>query len=463
MVELQTNVIYCGDCLDILKGLPNDCVDLIYLDPPFFSQKHYEVLWGDGAELRAFQDRWKGGINHYVEWMKERLEQCKRILKDTGSIYLHCDWHASHYLKVTMDGLFGENNLRNEIVWQRTFAHGGATTGFSRVHDVILFYSKSDDFVFNRLHQPYSEHYIRNFFTHEDKKGRYRLVIATGSGETKSDYAWKGVKATKGRHWAYTKEKMEQLEKEGRLVYSKSGMPSVKQYLTDKEGTLVTDIWTDIEVIHSQSKERLGYPTQKPLALLDRIINASSNKNDIVLDPFCGCGTSLVSAFKNHRRFIGIDVSPTACKLMARRLRGEGVVGLVIQNLPTSIKQLEKLPHFEFQNWVCQQLNGKVSARKSCDRGIDGWILGTIPIQVKQSEDVGRNPIDNFETAIRRENKKQGVFVAFSFGKGAEEEKSRAKLKEGLNIKLLTVEDILKPDFNPMELFSEAGTQKKLI
>jgi len=275
------------------------------------------------------------------------------VLKDTGSIYLHCDWHANAHLRILMDKIFGENHFLNEIIWSRTHAHGGGEKGFSRIYDTLLFYVKSDSFRFNRQHVPYSAKYIKNFFRYVDKDGRrYRLVIATGSGETKSDYLWKGVRPTKGRHWAYTKEKMEELDKQGKLVYSQSGMPSVKQYIDEKKGTLVTDIWTDIEVIHSQSKERLGYPTQKPERLLDRIIKASSNPMDIILDPMCGGGTTIAVAHKLGRRWIGIDVSPVACKLMVERMRGlkiritEGdIVGL-----PKTIEEIKALQPFEFQN-----------------------------------------------------------------------------------------------------------------
>jgi len=443
----RTNAIYCGDCQRILRDFPEECVDLIYVDPPFFSNKQYEILWGNGYELRSFEDRWQGDILNYIAWMEPKIRESHRVLKDTGSIYLHCDWHANAHLRILMDKIFGENHFLNEIIWSRTHAHGGGEKGFSRIHDTLLFYVKSDSFRFNRQHVPYSAKYIKNFFRYVDKDGRrYRLVIATGSGETKSDYLWKGVRPTKGRHWAYTKEKMEELDKQGKLVYSQSGMPSVKQYIDEKKGTLVTDIWTDIEVIHSQSKERLGYPTQKPERLLDRIIKASSNPMDIVLDPMCGGGTTIAVAHKLGRRWIGIDVSPVACKLMVERMRGlkiritEGdIVGL-----PKTIEEIKALQPFEFQNWVIQKMYARASLRRVGDMGVDGWTFDGNPIQIKQSEDVGRNVIDNFETAMRRANKKKGIIVAFSFGKGAYEEVARAKLENGLEIELKKVEDIIK-------------------
>ncbi len=428
-------------------------MDLIYADPPFFSNKHYEIIWQDGYEIRAFEDRWKGGIENYIAWMQPKLSECYRVLKPTGSLYLHCDWHANAHLRLLTDKIFGESNFRNEIVWRRTHAHGGGETGFSRVHDTILFYSKTDNFIFNRQHVPYSESYIENFFRFKEPDGRrYRLVIATGSGETKTDYMWKGVGPTKGRHWAYTEAKMRELEKEGLLVYSKNGMPSVKQYIDEKEGTLVPDIWSDVGVIHSQSKERLGYPTQKPEALLERIINASSNPKDLVLDPFCGCGTAIAAAQKMKdkegrpvpRRWIGIDVSPVACKLMAKRMTGLGILvsDMDIIGLPQTLGDVKAMQPFQFQNWVLQKLGGRVSERKVADGGIDGWLWDR-PVQVKQSDGVGVNVLRNFETAIRAVKKTEGIVVGFSFGKGAYEEAARAKLEEGLAITLMTVEDVL--------------------
>jgi len=447
----ESNIIYNGDCKDVLRRFPAECIDLIYLDPPFFTNKKYEVIWGDGYEIRAFEDRWKNGkkgIDHYINWMEERLRECHRVLKSTGSIYLHCDDHANAHLRLLMDdkSLFGENNFRNEIIWQRTHAHGSGTRGFSRVHDTILFYSKTKKFTLNRQHVPYSEKYVKTFFRYKDERGRYRLVIATGSGVTKSDYLWKGKQPTKGRHWAYKKEKMMELEKEGKIVYSRTGKPNIKQYLDEKKGTLVTDIWMDIKVLPSQSKERLGYPTQKPEKLLERIIKASSNSMDVVLDPFCGCGTTIAVAQRLGRRWIGIDVSPTACKLMATRLRKLHVSANII-GLPMSLKDLKGLEHFEFQNWVVRKLSGRVSARKTSDMGIDGYTFEGFPIQVKQSEKVGRNVVDNFETAIRRAKKKRGVIVAFSFGSGANNEVARAKRWDDLEIELVTVKKMLNKNY----------------
>lgn len=449
---VKTNAIYCGDCTDVLAAFPEETVDLIYVDPPFFSNKHYEVIWNDGAEIRAFEDRWKGGIENYVAWMEPKLRECHRVLKLTGSMYLHCDPHANAHLRILMDRIFEENNFRNEIVWQRTHAHGGGETGFSRVHDNILFYVKSAEFKFNRQHVPYSKSYVENFFKLKEQDGRpYQLVIATGSGETKNDYRWKGRLPTKGRHWAYKLETMEDLERQGRLVYPKSGsgIPRIKQYLKEKDGTLVTDIWSDVGVIQSQSKERLGYPTQKPLALLERIIKASSNEGDMVLDPMCGCGTAIAASHNLKRKWIGIDISPTACKLMVRRMRElhVDISEKDIIGLPKTFEDIKAMQPFEFQNWVCQKIMAVVSSKPTGDMGIDGWIgIEKIPLQVKQSDGIGRNVVDNFETALRRVKKSKGVIVAFSFGKGAYEEAARAKNEDKLEITLMTAKELVEGD-----------------
>jgi DNA modification methylase len=446
---VELNSIYEGDNIEIMSKFPEKNIDLIYADPPFYTNKGFEIIWHDGAEKRAFEDRWAGGIEHYIGWMEPRLRECQRLLKDTGSMYLHCDYHANAHLRILMDKIFGENNFINEIIWQRTNAHGGGRTGFSRVHDVILFYSKSNKFVFNRQHTPYSEDYITTFFKFKEPSGRvYRLGDATGAGAVKNDYKWKGKNPSAGRHWAFNKEKMEELEKDGRLVYSRNGFPSIKRYLDEREGTLITDMWVDVQVIQSQSKERLGYPTQKPVGLLERIIKASSNKGDLVLDPFCGCGTTLVGAQKLGRKWIGIDISPTACKLMQKRLRQEFKINVQVIRGNVDINYVKRLAPFEFQNWVVvDKFLGKVSDRKSGDMGIDGFtpqVLGGYPIQVKQSPDVGRNVIDNFETAMRRMGKTKGYIVAYSFGKGAVEEAARTKNQEGVEIILRTVQDLLE-------------------
>ncbi len=382
---LESSVIYCGDNLERLAEFPANSVDLIYLDPPFFSNRQYELIWGDEAELRSFEDRWEGGIEVYIAWMRERVIEIKRVLKETGSVYLHCDWHASHYLKVMMDGVFGDDHFRNEIIW--AYRGGGISKRWwGRKHDVILFYTKGKTWTFNPQYTPYSAS------TMEVAKGGKRV--------NKTD-----IDLDRGGH-----------------------MP---------------DWWTDINALQTWSPERLGYPTQKPVALLERIIKTSSNPGDLVLDPFCGCGTTLHAAQNLGREWIGLDISPTACDVMRRQLARIGISAKII-GLPVTLDDLRKLRPFEFQNWVIARINGTHSTRKSGDMGIDGFSFFVHdPVQVKQSEGIGRNVIDNFETAIKREGRKKGYIVAFSFGRGAKEEVARARSKEGLDIELVPVAVIL--------------------
>ena len=368
---MDTSVIYCDDNLTRLASMPRESVDLIYLDPPFFSNRHYEVIWGDEAEVRSFEDRWEGGIYHYVEWMKERLIEMRRVLKPTGSIYLHCDWHASHYLKVTMDEVFGVENFLNNVVW--CYGLGGSSKRYwPRKHDDILWYSN-----------------------------------VPGGHYFEADM----IPATSARM---------------------AGM--------DKKAP---DYWM-IPTINNQAKERLGYPTQKPEELLERIVRSTSRRDDVVLDPFAGCGTTLVAAHRLQRRWIGIDISPTACNLMSRRLQKVGALGIRLVGMPATVDDLRQLKPFEFQNWVVDRINGIQSSRKSGDMGVDGHTFFLHePVQIKQSEAIGRNVIDNFETAVQRDGKKRGFVIAFSFGRGAHEEAARVR-REGLDIQLVTVTDLLE-------------------
>ena len=453
LVIMEINAIYEGDNLEIMSKFPSNSIDLIYADPPFYTNRRFEIIWNDGAEKRAFEDRWAGGIEHYISWMEPRIRECYRLLKEGGYLYLHCDDHASSHLRLLLDKIFGENCFVNEIVWFRqSGAHTDTKQGskhFGRAHDSILLYSKGEPKTWNEEFQEYSEDYIKNFYRYvEPSTGRrYQLDNLTGpGGEAKGNpyYEIMGVK----RYWRYSKEKMQELINEGRIIQTKPGtVPRYKRYLDEGKGVPIMDVWTDISSIQSQSKERLGYPTQKPVALLERIINVSSNKDDVVFDPFCGCGTALVASQKLGRKWIGIDISPTACKLMSKRLKKEFKISPMLIRGDVDLKYVKKLAPFEFQNWVIvDKFLGNVSARKSGDMGVDGLTApldGSLPIQVKQSEDIGRNVIDNFETAMRRMNKKKGYVVAFSFGRGAVEEVARVKNQEGIEIVLRTVQDLL--------------------
>jgi len=394
---LETGVIYCDDNLHRLSQFPADCIDLIYLDPPFFSNRHYEVIWGDEAEIRSFEDRWEGGIHVYVEWMRERVIELRRILKPTGTFYLHCDEHASHYLKVMLDEVFGRENFLNEIIWHYQTSSGAPKKWLHRNHDTIFRYAASRPALvtWNHPREPWPEATLRKW--QHDEEGRVYRV------QNKFD----------------------------------------KRYYIDPAGKLADDVWEI--TLSSRTKERLGYPTQKPEALMEKIISASTDPGDIVLDPFCGCGTTLVAAQKLGRQWIGIDISPTAVDLERRRLVKVGATEVKLVGMPVTEAQLADLKPFEFQNWVINRMNGTHSPHKVGDMGIDGFsFMLHEPIQVKQSRAIGRNVVDNFETAVKRSGKNKGYIVAFSFGKGAYEEAARVKGADGLAITLLTVADLLE-------------------
>lgn len=387
---MEINSIYEGDNLEILSKFPNESIDLIYLDPPFFSNQQYEKIWGDKAEIMSFKDRWKGGVEHYISWMEPRLRECYRVLKPTGSIYLHCDWHANAHLRILMDKIF-KSGFKNEIIWHY-FMGGKSINFFARKHDTILFYTKSIKWMFNPM------------------KHKRRLDF---------------------------KPSLKDESKNAQVGKDEFGYYSV---------VTMDDVW-DIKGVFNMSSEYMGYPTQKPLALLDRIIKASSNEGDIILDPFCGCGTTIMSAQKLNRKWIGIDISPTACKIMAKRLKKEFSISSHLIKGVIDINYVKKLEPFEFQNWVViDKFLGTASKTKSGDMGIDGhtpFVTGGYPIQVKQSEGIGRNIVDNFQSAMDRVNKKKGYIVAFSFGKGAYEEAARLKNEKGIEIILRTIQDLL--------------------
>ena len=398
----KINKLICGDNLDELAKIPKESIDLIYIDPPFFTHKQYEVIWGDEAEVRSYKDRWEGGIEHYISWLKPRVQAMYEVLKPTGSFYLHCDWHANARIRIILDEIFGEKNFRNEIIWCYRGA-GYPKKDFGKRHDTIFRYSKTENYIFNL-------------------------------DEVREEYA----EATKERFSHYIGN-----VRNGRDFGVQKLNPLGRQ----------PDDWWQIQPIPPSAKERVGYPTQKPELLLERIIKASSNKNDVVADFFCGCGTTVAVAQKLGRRWIGVDISPTAIKIMQRRLEGtlgvkEGVDYEVI-GLPTTVEDVRKLEPFEFQNWVViDRMRANLSRKKVGDMGLDGYYPRSIlteeaGIQVKQSDGVGRNVVDNFETALKRAGYKKGYIVAFSFSSGAYEEVARLKNKGELEIKLVTVEELL--------------------
>ena len=423
---MADNILYYGDNLDILRRyIKDESVDLIYLDPPFNSNATYNVLFaetsgsGAAAQIKAFGDTWtwdqvsatayqdtveRGGhvsqalqafhqllgtsnMLAYLAMMAPRLVELHRVLKPTGSIYLHCDSTASHYLKVLMDAIFGPQNFKNEIIWKRTTTKSDyrqGATNWPRVHDVILYYQK-DGTVRGNFSQPfaeYSEQYLETFYRYRDSDGRvYTLdnLAAPGAGTRgHPQYEFMGVT----RYWRYSKKKMEGLLAQGRIVQTKPGaVPRYKRYLDEMPGVAVGDIWTDIGLIQAHSKERLGYQTQKPEALLARIINASCPINGVVLDPFCGCGTTIVVAQRQNRQWIGIDITHLAINLIKQRLNdtfGEAAKYKVIGE-PVSVADAQDLADhdpYQFQWWALGLVGARpVEQKKGADKGIDGKLF----------------------------------------------------------------------------------------
>jgi len=448
---LETGVLHCDDNLHALAQFPDECIDLIYLDPPFFSNRNYEVIWGDEAEIRSFEDRWEGGVQVYLDWMEARLRHMHRILRPTGSLYLHCDPTASHYLKVLMDDIFRPANFRNEIIWKRYGAHNDSKA-YGRVHDVILFYSRDKLPYFEKQHQPYEPEYVAKRYRYSDPDGRKwrEQNLASPNPRPNLTYSFKaknGVTYPPPRNgWKYSPDRMAELDEQDRLGYptKPGGLLRLKNYLDEMPGLAVQDLWTDITSIGSTSPERIGYPTQKPLALMERIIRSSCPQNGIVLDPFCGCGTTVAAAHELQRQWVGIDISPQAVEIIKNRLNKIGAAPTVY-GLPRSLHELRRQNPHDFQKWVIGRVNGHPQTRQTGDMGIDGFsFFERLPIQVKRSERVGRNVVDNFETAIQRDGKHKGYIVAFSFTSGAVEEAARARRKRGIEVVLVKVEDIVR-------------------
>ena len=463
---MEVNRLILGDNLEILKTIDSDTIDLIYLDPPFFSNRNYEVIWGDAGEVRSFQDRWSGGMEHYIAWLKERIEQMHRILKPTGSIFLHCDWHANAYIRVMiLDKIFGSNNFRNEIIWKRKTGRGETnhkSNKFGTEIDTIFFYSKSNNNFFESQFsfdvEGYQD-YVDKAFNLIDENGRKYQSDNLSSPTPRPNlmYEYKGYQPPKNG-WAISLEKMEQWDKEGKLLFpkDKNGRIRRKRFLDELKGKPIQNLWTDIEIT-SQSKERIGYPTQKPETLLKRIIECASNENDIVLDPFVGGGTTVAVADKLNRKWIGIDQSVQAVKVTELRLDKQRDLfssPFTVQLHKYDYDTLRYKNAFEFESWIVQQFGGMSNTKQRGDFGLDGKMPDNTPIQVKRSDNIGRNVIDNFLSAVKRADKKLydknideqkpvGYIIAFSFGKGAVQEAARLKLEENIIIRLVTVEEIV--------------------
>lgn len=391
-MAIKTNLIYRGDCYNVLKkefpkGSNKQGVNLIYIDPPFSFDPEYARQWYDKETRQMFEEMTKGKVEHYTSWISKRLEQCHRVLKDNGSIYLHCDWKFGHYIKTKMDDIFKKDNFQNELIWY--YQTGGASKKrFSRKHDNIFFYTKGKEWVFNS----------------EDIKIR------------RTEKAIKRAQTPKG-----ARIKAEDIYKNPDDVLS-------------------------IPQMNPMAKERIRYSTQKPESLLEIIIKASSNPGDIVLDPMCGCGTTIVVAHKLGRKWIGIDVSSQACEIMKKRMESlEGITDIEIRGLPLTMKDLRSMEPREFEKYLCKLTDSRHVGKKG-DKGIDGYYKEEIPIQIKHQEKVGRNTVDNFETALKRARRNRGFIIGFSFTKDAHDEVARAE-NDGLNIELVEMEKLLKRDY----------------
>ena len=334
----RINQVICGDSRKTLQKFENETVDLCYLDPPFFADRVFEAK-GKYGKINSFSDKWDRNLDSYLDSMIQVLQECHRVLKDTGSLYLHCDWHASHYLKIELDKIFGRKYFQNEIVWRRHNAHNNTrhgTKSFGRIHDVILFYTKSNNYTWNPIYQPYSEEYIKKTYRHvESATGRlYALGDLSGpGGRSKGNprYKFRGIT----KYWRYCEKSMKRLQKENKIYQGKPGnVPLLKRYLDEMPGIILQDVWDDVKSVQVSKQESVGYPTQKPERLLERIIQISSNEKDVVLDAFCGSGTTLVAAQNLGRYFIGVDSNSQACQIARKRIKKRTVDNTIRIEVP---------------------------------------------------------------------------------------------------------------------------------
>lgn len=534
------NKLYLGDNLDILREyVPDESVDLIYLDPPFNSNATYNVLFQEksgeksAAQITAFDDTWHWGqeseyayqelvktspkkladliqafrmflgqndMMAYLTMMAQRMSELHRVLKPTGSIYLHCDPTASHYLKLLLDAVFGFKNYRNEIIWRRYGVHNDVGQGskhFGRVHDIVMLYGKTEQVTWNQVFRPLSKESIEQTYRHiEEGTGRkFTTTPLTGpGGEEKGNpvYEWNGHV----RAWRYSKETMEKLDKQGRLYYSKTGYPRQKLYLDESRGVPIQDIWDDIYSLSGAHSERLGYPTQKPEALLERIIKASSNEGDVVLDPFCGCGTAIAVAEHLHRRWIGIDITYLAITLMRHRLTnafGKELSPYEIIGQPKDLESARALSQlseydgrYQFETWATGLVDAFPlhASKKGADKGIDGYInffddnsgkAKTIIVQVKSGH-VNASHIRDLKGVLERDKAQIGVYITL-------EEPTRPMKEEAVSagfyepehfpgtsypkIQILTIRELLEgknveyPRLAPVATFKRAKKQSK--
>lgn len=485
------NTLYFGDNINILRmHISDETVDLVYLDPPFNSNRNYNVYLAtpkgqqSDAQITAFDDTWHWGdqanleysdllrqpntdvaalmtalrsvlnetdLMAYLVMMTSRLLELHRVLKPTGSLYLHCDPTASHYLKIVLDAIFGANNFRNHVTWKRSDTHNDAKKRFSAISDHILFYAKSESTPFNVIKAPLNDSHIKNWFVNLEfpdgtirkmtpqeiasntvPPGARRFSISDLSSPNPRPnlmYSYKGYPHP-AKGWRVSLEKMEQLDRENRLLFpnNPSGRIVKKKYLEEQDGIVLGDVWSDITQLRAQDSERMRYPTQKPLALLERIIQASSNPGDLVLDPFCGCGTAVHAAEKLGRQWIGIDITHLAIHLIERRMK-DSFPGIQfdIHGEPKDLESARDLAardKYEFQFWACSLVGAQPykGGKKGADSGIDGIIYfqddkkqaKKIIVSVKGGEHVTRTMIADLKNTVDREGAQIGLFITLS-------------------------------------------------
>lgn len=465
------NQLWYGDNLDILREhIPTESVDLVYLDPPFNSNRSYNVLFksksGDDsmAQIEAFDDTWTwaqeseelfyeliaGGVPlrvaealeamrkllgdndmlAYLVMMTARLVELHRVLRSTGSLFLHCDPTASHYLKMILDSIFGPQFFRNEIVWERTAVKGDARQRLGRNHDVLLMYAKGKSATFNRMTTPHGDAYRARFNRNDnDGRGPYRDgPLDSPNPRPNLTYPYKGY-SPPANGWRLSLEEMQRHDEEDRLIFpeSKSARIARKLYLSDQSGVPLGDTWTDISPLNSQAKERLGYPTQKPVALLERIVSIASNEGDVVLDPFCGCGTTIDAAQRLARRWVGIDVTYLSVDLIRKRLRdtyGEEVVKLYdVHGIPQDVSGAQAMfdnNPFEFERWAVSLIDGQPNEKQVGDKGIDGIVrfpidkkmhAGRVVVSVKGGKQLNPAMVRDLVGTVNTQRAEMGVLI----------------------------------------------------
>lgn len=427
-IDLTRNNIVRGDNIDWLNWIPDESVDLCYIDPPYFSGKDQDIVWKNGAELRSFGDKFRGDVRYYMEWLTPRLELIHKKLKKTGSIFVQCDWHASHRIRCALDDIFGANNFINEIIWQRTFTTGSSKSkskGFAKNTDSIFFYSKTDNYCFHPKIKGYADATLKRYDKTDENGQRFK---------------WENLKS-------YSQEKLAKLMEKGEAKLQKnSKYPVYKSYLKEDKGTPIDNLWNDLEFLGTLSPERIGYPTQKPEALIKRIIECASNPGDIVLDCFVGGGTTAKVCADLNRRFLVGDVSPVAVRMTATRLQKAGYIGIEIKNLAKTKEQLLAMRGQDFEKFVAEARGWEHNGRDGGgDGNIDAIAPGSVPVQIKNHRTpTGPSDIKEFFGTLVANKKNKGFFVAWEYSKQARVQVAKFKQDHGVEIVLMTCSEALE-------------------